>query len=171
MTHVCFDWSAGRNLALQQTLPQKRKRKLRDLRPLPQLSLLRTPLIHSAMRKDLRLRRLWKDTWCREQCGAILSIWRVKFFSGTLKSIMILFLVFLICKPQQLKSMVSWDHSSSLMWPESVDENSWGLREYYVAFLYLATNISPVSIHLQFKEMQCLKKWIVPLFKATNFSF
>lgn len=60
-----------------------------------------------------------KDVFCREQCGAkafkVLNIWRIEFFSDTLSSIMILSLLFLICKPQQLKSMFSLNYSTHLM--------------------------------------------------------
>lgn len=46
------------------------------------------------------------------------------------------------------------------MWPESVGENSWGLREYYVDFLYLSTIIFP-HLYFPLKEMYCF------LFEAT----
>lgn len=46
------------------------------------------------------------------------------------------------------------------MWPESVGENSWGLREYYVDFLYFSTIIFP-HLYFPLKEMYCF------LFEAT----
>lgn len=87
----------------------------------------------------------------------VLHVWRVEFSSGALSSIRILFFVFLSCKPRQLKLMFSLKHYSSLLWSISVGENSWGLRDCYVCFLYLATNTSllPFPYTLPSKEMHC----------------
>lgn len=135
--------SGGHNLAPWQILSQKRKIRLETL-PSPQLTLLKTPLIHSGMGKDLHLRRLWRNIYCREQCGAEgSSLWGTELSYVALGSIMTLFLAFLLYKPQQVQLMFSLDHSSSLMWSKSVGGNSWGLRKYDVDFLYLGTNISP----------------------------
>lgn len=152
MTHVCFNWSAGHNSALQQILPQKRKDVTFTSALLAQNST--DPLCRE---KDLHSRRLWKDICCRELCGEnawqVLSTWRIKFFSEDHN--------FVPCASylQTLTVEINGLFGSfcPLTWPESVGENSWGLREYYVDFLYLATVISPVSTHLYLplKEMYC----------------
>lgn len=99
--------------------------------------------------------------------GGFWAFGETEFCSGTLGSIMILCLVLLLCKPQQVELMFSLDHSSSSMWSKFMGGNSWGLRKPCVDFLYFATNIS--HVHSPIDSLS--KQHFAPLIKATDFSF
>lgn len=99
--------------------------------------------------------------------GGFWAFGGTEFCSGTLGSITILFLVSLLCKPQQVELLFSLDHSSSLLWSKFMGGNSRGLRKSYVDFLYLATNIS--CVHSPIASLS--KQHFALLIKATDFSF
>ena len=119
----------------------------------------------------LRSRRLWRNAYCRDSVGQKhAKFWASGGLSSalalTLSNIIILFLLFLICEPQQLKLMLS--HCIIRVFNVIDFENSWGLKKCYIVFLYLATSIS----HLYSSTCFLLKKCIAPLNStATDFLF
>lgn len=109
MTHVCFNWSARHNLALQQILPPKRKEVTFTSALLAQNST--DPLCRE---KDLHSRRLWKDICCRELCGA--NAWQV--LSTWLSQVLL---------------WVSWFYSLCFL---SVNSNSWNQWSLWIILLF-----------------------------------
>lgn len=109
MTHVCFNWSARHNLALQQILPPKRKEVTFTSALLAQNST--DPLCRE---KDLHSRRLWKDICCRELCGA--NAWQV--LSTWLSQVLL---------------WVSWFCSLCFL---SVNSNSWNQWSLWIILLF-----------------------------------